>query len=301
MQIRLGYELTYNFPQPTPMILALSIHYSRASDVVIPDYVTTDPAVRIGGYRDGFGNLCTRLVAPGGRIRIKNRRARSGDTGQQDGIFPDAQQHPVQDICPKRDAALFLLGSRYCETDLLSQAAWDMFGMTTPGWASASRQFAIMCTTISPSTIRMREPPERRGKPSMSAPGSAAITPILRSHSVAPSISRRAIAPAISATSACRRPTELGDFAAWFEVYIGGAAWPHLRRPQQHPADRTSPAGARPRCVRRRNRNNLWPEYPGKLHRVDRARSTRKLFRYHEKQERIVNYVSPHCAPRHGI
>ena len=64
MQIRLGYELNYAFPQPTPMILALSIHYSRASDIIIPDNVTTNPPVPIGGYRDGFGNWCTRLVAP---------------------------------------------------------------------------------------------------------------------------------------------------------------------------------------------------------------------------------------------
>ena len=75
MQIRLGYELIYTFQQPTPMILALNIHYSRASDIIIPDYLTTDPAVPLGGYRDGFGNWCTRLMAPGSRIRIKTDSA----------------------------------------------------------------------------------------------------------------------------------------------------------------------------------------------------------------------------------
>ena len=132
MQIRLGYELIYNFPQPTPMILALSIHYSRASDIVIPDYLTTDPPVPIGGYRDGFGNWCTRIVAPGGRIRIKTD-ALIRDTGQPDRVFPDARQHAVQDL--PEETLVFLLGSRYCETDLLSQAAWDMFGQSQPGWA----------------------------------------------------------------------------------------------------------------------------------------------------------------------
>ena len=29
---------------------------------------------------------------------------------------------------------LFLLGSRYCETDLLSQIAWDLFGKSPTGW-----------------------------------------------------------------------------------------------------------------------------------------------------------------------
>ena len=71
MRIRAGYEMTYFCPQETPMILTVSIHYSRASDVITPDYLTSDPAVPIAGYRDGFGNWCTRIVAPPGRIRIR--------------------------------------------------------------------------------------------------------------------------------------------------------------------------------------------------------------------------------------
>ena len=70
MQIRVGYEFIYRLPQPTPMILTVSIHYSRASDIVIPDHLTTDPPVLITAYRDGFGNWCSRVLAPPGRIRI---------------------------------------------------------------------------------------------------------------------------------------------------------------------------------------------------------------------------------------
>ena len=67
MQIRVGYEPIYECPQPTPMILTLNIHYTRASDIVIPDLMTTDPPVLITAYRDGFGNWCTRIVAPQSR------------------------------------------------------------------------------------------------------------------------------------------------------------------------------------------------------------------------------------------
>jgi hypothetical protein len=102
------------------MILALSIHYSRASDIIIPDYLTTDPSVPIGGYRDGFGNWCTRLVAPSGRIRIKTD-ALIRDTGQPDAIVADAQQNAVQDL--PEETLVFLLGSRYCETDLLCRGS----------------------------------------------------------------------------------------------------------------------------------------------------------------------------------
>jgi hypothetical protein len=68
MQIRVGYELIYNCPQGVPMILIVNIHYSRASDIVIPDYLTTAPSVPITAYRDPFGNWCNRIVAPAGRF-----------------------------------------------------------------------------------------------------------------------------------------------------------------------------------------------------------------------------------------
>jgi transglutaminase-like putative cysteine protease len=219
MQIRLGYELTYSFPQPTPMILALSIHYSRASDVVIPDYVTTDPAVPIGGYRDRFGNWCTRLVAPGGRIRIKTD-ALVRDTGQQDGIFPDAQQHAVQDL--PEETLLFLLGSRYCETDLLSQAAWDMFGLTTPGWVRVQ----AVCDYVH-NHIAFNYQNARATRSAWEAFNER--TGVCRDYAhLAIAFCRCLNIPARYCTGylgdiGMPPPYGVGDFAAWFEVYIGGA------------------------------------------------------------------------------
>jgi transglutaminase-like putative cysteine protease len=131
MRICVGYEFIYRLPQPTPMILTVSIHYSRASDIVIPDLLTTDPPVPIAGYRDGFGNWCIRLVAPGGRIRIKGS-GEVRDTGIPDAIVPFAQQHAVKDL--PEETLVFLLGSRYCETDLLSPVAWQLFGQSLRGW-----------------------------------------------------------------------------------------------------------------------------------------------------------------------
>ena len=64
MQIRVGFEMEYQCRGPTPMVLALSIHYSRASDLVRPDHLVTHPAVPVTAYRDLFGNWCSRLVAP---------------------------------------------------------------------------------------------------------------------------------------------------------------------------------------------------------------------------------------------
>jgi hypothetical protein len=74
MQIRVGFEMAFQCPQPTPMLLALSIHYSRASDLVRPDHLVTIPSVPVIAYRDLFGNWCSRLVAPAGRFVLAPTR-----------------------------------------------------------------------------------------------------------------------------------------------------------------------------------------------------------------------------------
>lgn len=131
MHIRVGYELIYDCPQPTPMVLMLNTHHSRVADIVVPDHLTTDPTVPMRGYHDTFGNWCSRIVAPQGRIRITST-AIINDPGQLDPVVASAQQHLVQDL--PDDAMLFLLGSRYCETDLLSEIAWQMFKDAPFGW-----------------------------------------------------------------------------------------------------------------------------------------------------------------------
>jgi transglutaminase-like putative cysteine protease len=131
MQIRVGYEIVYDCPQDTPMIFMLHVHYSRASDLVVPDHLTTYPSVPITAYRDSFGNWCSRVVAPRGQFRVAST-AVVRDTGLPDVILPNARQHRVQDL--PEDTLMYLLGSRYCETDRLSDVAWSLFGNTPPGW-----------------------------------------------------------------------------------------------------------------------------------------------------------------------
>jgi transglutaminase-like putative cysteine protease len=131
MQIRVGYELVYNCPQPTPMIVTLSIHYTRISDIVKPDHLLLTPSIPITAYRDSFGNWCSRIVAPQGRVRL-SADALVNDSGQTDLVAPWAQQHAVQDL--PEESLIFLLGSRYCETDLLSEIAWQLFAHSPTGW-----------------------------------------------------------------------------------------------------------------------------------------------------------------------
>ena len=127
----LGAKLTLELPQTTPMIATLHVHFSRASDLECPDHLVINPAVPVEGYRDSFGNWCNRLVAPGGRFTL-GTNAVIRDAGASDPVDLNAVQHQVQHL--PTDTLQFLLGSRYCETDALSEEAWRLFKHTPLGW-----------------------------------------------------------------------------------------------------------------------------------------------------------------------
>jgi transglutaminase-like putative cysteine protease len=132
MRIQTGFEIVYDCPAPVPMLLMLSVHPSRRDDLETPDWLRTEPALDVRQYLDGYGNICSRVLAPAGRLTLSADFI-IRDTGLIDEYAPDAVQHPVEDL--PDDTVLYLLGSRYCETDRLSEAAWSLFQNTPPGWA----------------------------------------------------------------------------------------------------------------------------------------------------------------------
>jgi transglutaminase-like putative cysteine protease len=131
MQIRAGYEIEYESPQPTPMLLVLSIHPSRFPDLSTPHLIQFEPAIPASNYLDGFGNICTKITAPAGHLKI-SANFQIGDTGLPDDVAPEAQQLPIERL--PDESIVFLLGSRYCETDRLADFAWKMFGDVPGGW-----------------------------------------------------------------------------------------------------------------------------------------------------------------------
>ena len=131
MHIRIGYRLGYQHPAPTPLVVMLQVHEQRRADMLVPDAIRTDPAVPLTTYHDSYGNRCTRLLAPPGPILI-TADALIEDSGKPEPAAWDAWQHPVEDL--PDDVLLFLLGSRYCETELLSGFAWQQFGNAPSGW-----------------------------------------------------------------------------------------------------------------------------------------------------------------------
>jgi transglutaminase-like putative cysteine protease len=132
MQIRAGYQITYECPRPTPMVLMLSVHPSRVDKLATPALMLFDPPLPAQDYRDLYGNICTRMAAPAGPFTVSSDFV-INDTGLPDAVVPDARQLAVEEL--PDDALVYLLGSRYCDTDHLSSLAWSLFGEGPSGWA----------------------------------------------------------------------------------------------------------------------------------------------------------------------
>ena len=218
MQLRTGFELIYRFPQPTPIILVVNIHESRAADIVGSDQLVTEPAVPISGYRDAFGNRCNRVLAPTGRLRL-TADCVIKDGGEPDERVFDAGEDSVEDL--PEEFLVFLLGSRYCETDLLSDMAWQLFGRVAPGYARVQaicdyvhRHIAFDYQNARATRTAAEVFRERTG--------------VCRDYAhLAITFCRCLNIPARYCTGylsdlGTMPPHGVGDFAAWFDVWIGG-------------------------------------------------------------------------------
>ena len=132
MLIRLGYDIGFNVPAPVTIVAMLHVHPSREPDLLEPDELKLDPAVPLTSYIDTFGNRCSRFVAPAGHIRLTNSFLIK-DSGLEDPLPVDAVEHPVSDL--PNETLIYLLNSRYCEVDRLSNIAVELFGNAPPGWS----------------------------------------------------------------------------------------------------------------------------------------------------------------------
>lgn len=132
MFIRYGYKMSFTFAQTTPVVTMLDIHPDRVNDVVNETFFETAPFVQSTAGFDFLGNRIRRFIVPQGPFTIALQGVIE-DNGFYDPVVPDAQEISITDL--PADALFYLAGSRYCETDKLSQMAWDMFGKGPAGWA----------------------------------------------------------------------------------------------------------------------------------------------------------------------
>ncbi|MGE0571458.1 MAG: transglutaminase family protein [Dehalococcoidia bacterium] len=218
MKIRAGYEISYECPQPTPMILQLNVHPSRIGDLLTWDRMVIDPPVPVTTYHDGFGNFCQVLTAPVGRITMSTDFVIQ-DPGEADIVALGAEQHPLEQL--PNECLVYLLGSRYCETDRLSNLAWALFGHVPKGWPLVQ---AICDYVHNRITFGYQH-----ADPTMSAwEAHNRGLGVCRDYAhLAIALCRCMNIPARYCTGylgdmGTAPPYGPGDFAAWFEAYLGG-------------------------------------------------------------------------------
>jgi transglutaminase-like putative cysteine protease len=141
MIIRAGYKISFEFPTPTPMLFQLNVHPSREADLLSPDEVTAAPAVGMDCYRDAFDNKVTRVQAPPGVVTFSTDFS-IRDSGLPEDIPADAPLTPI-DALPS-EVLVFLLASRYCDSDNLADFAWSQFG----GSAGHARVVRSICNFV---------------------------------------------------------------------------------------------------------------------------------------------------------
>ena len=270
MKIRAGYAISYDCPQPTPMILQLSVHPSRTSDLVTRDHMRFDPPIPAKTYHDGFGNFCHVIRAPAGRLTMSaNFLVR--DDGVPDVIALQAEQHALEDL--PVEVLIFLLGSRYCETDRLSNIAWSLFGNVPKGWPLVRAICDYVHDRItfgyqyaSPTKTAWDANYEQRG--------------VCRDFAhLAITLCRCMNIPARYCTG------YLGDIGVRPDglrrMVRGVRRRPlaHVRSEEQHAAHWPHPHRARPRCDRRRHQHRVRPKHARRVHRLGgrRHRSVREL------------------------
>lgn len=132
MILRLGYDIEFDIPEPVTIVTLLNVHPSRIVDLRSPDELRVEPALKLDGFLDSFGNRCTRFIAPKGGLRLSND-LRVYDAGDPDPVSPNAREVPVQEL--PHDVLRYLYNSRYCEVDRFSTIALELFGSEARGWS----------------------------------------------------------------------------------------------------------------------------------------------------------------------
>jgi len=230
LKIRAGYDIAFNCLQDVPMILMLSVHPSRQGDLSSPHAIRTTPDVATRDYLDAFGNVCTRLVAPSGLIEIRNDFVIE-DSGIPEPTAPFAAQVQLQDL--PDDALVYLLGSRYCDTQKLADMAWSTFGSIEGG----GQRVQAICNYVH-DRIQFGYQFARGDR--TASEGHAERIGVCRDFAhLAVTLCRCMNIPARYCTGylgdigVSPDPAPM-DFSAWFEAYIGGR-WYTFDARHNHP------------------------------------------------------------------
>ena len=153
------------------------------------------------------------------------------DTGLPDPVVPSAIQHAVEDLPP--ETLVYLLGSRYCDTQKLTELAWALFGGVNGGW----QRVQAICDYVH-NRIQFGYQFARSDR--TASEGNAEQIGVCRDFAhLAVTLCRCMNIPARYCTGYLGDigvpldPAPM-DFSAWFEVYLGGR-WHTFDARHNHP------------------------------------------------------------------
>jgi transglutaminase-like putative cysteine protease len=126
MRVRVGCEFAFESEGRVPLLMLVEPHPLGPHTIVTASR-ELQPALPVLDYLDDFGNHCWRLVMPGGPLLVRYDAV--VELSRRPEAMPlDRPLVPVEDL-PHQTLA-FLLPSRSIQSDLLLEAAWDLFGST---------------------------------------------------------------------------------------------------------------------------------------------------------------------------
>ena len=131
LTLRVGSEFVYTSQGQTPTILQVEARRDSSAKVIQERWEVA-PHLDSHEYKDVYGNRCRRVTLPPGQTTMRYD-ALVEVSSHPDPFVPDAEQAFVQDL--PDETLLFTLASRYCQSDSLSNAAWELFANAPPGWA----------------------------------------------------------------------------------------------------------------------------------------------------------------------
>ncbi len=227
MLIRSEYDIQFHLPAPLTVVAMLRLHPALDSFMCEAESLTIEHIDReskreleFHEYVDGFGNYCQRFSAPQGALRLIGNSVAQIEP-RPDEICMEAVQHPVGEL--PDEVLQFLLSSRYCEVDKMSQIAGDMFGSTPEGWLRA-----VMIRDWVHNHVQFNYQMARPTKTALDV--FTERVGVCRDYQhLAITLTRAMNIPARYATGYLgdiRLPySGAGDFSAWYEVYLGGRWW----------------------------------------------------------------------------
>jgi transglutaminase-like putative cysteine protease len=125
-------QLSLESASAVPVIFMLRPRSGWGQWVMREEYVC-DPHLPMVEYTDDFGNLCQRAMLPAGRLSLTASCV--VDTSDTIDVEREAAFVPVE-LIP--DPILkFLLASRYCQSDQLTELAQSITGGIAPGYRQA--------------------------------------------------------------------------------------------------------------------------------------------------------------------